>query len=97
MGKRFSRCTDPELTHGSTILLSIPDVSFNAHDPEHGIGIERHSGVPNSIYGGRVDCKLLTNSKQLPAFPLEAVREIEPRHQRWEARVLPLCHCGPSN
>ena len=40
-------------------------------------------------------CKLPTNSKQLPAFPLEAVPGIEPRPQRWEARVLPLCHRGP--
>ena len=39
-------------------------------------------------------CKLPTNGKQLPDFPLEAVPGIEPRHQRWEARVLPLCHCG---
>ena len=35
-------------------------------------------------------CKLLTKSKQLPAFPLEAVPGIEPQPQRWEARVLPL-------
>ena len=41
-------------------------------------------------------CKLLTNGKQLPAFPLEAMPGIEPRPQRWEARVLPLCHLGPS-
>ena len=41
-------------------------------------------------------CKLPTNGKQLPAFPLEAVPGIEPRPQRWEARVLPLCHCGPN-
>ena len=40
-------------------------------------------------------CKLPTNGKQLPAFPLEAVTGIEPRTQRWEARVLPLCHRGP--
>ena len=40
-------------------------------------------------------CKLPTNGKQLPAFPLEAVPGIKPRPQRWEARVLPLCHCGP--
>ena len=40
-------------------------------------------------------CKLPTNGKQLPAFPLEAMPGIEPRPQRWEARVLPLCHCGP--
>ena len=40
-------------------------------------------------------CKLPTNGKQLPAFLLEAVPGIEPRPQRWEARVLPLCHRGP--
>ena len=31
-------------------------------------------------------CKLPTNGKQLPAFPLEAVLGIEPWPQRWEAR-----------
>ena len=40
-------------------------------------------------------CKLPTNGKQLPAFPLEAVPGIEPRPPRWEARVLPLCHRDP--
>ena len=40
-------------------------------------------------------CKLPTNGKQLPAFPHKALTGIEPRPQRWEARVLPLCHCGP--
>ena len=40
-------------------------------------------------------CKLPTNGKQLPAFPLQAVTGIEPRPQRWEARVLPLCHRSP--
>ena len=40
-------------------------------------------------------CKLPTNGKPLPAFPLKAVTGIEPRPQRWEARVLPLCHRGP--
>ena len=40
--------------------------------------------------------KLPTNGKQLPAFPLEAMTGIEPRPQRWEARVLPLCHRCPS-
>ena len=34
-------------------------------------------------------CKLPTNGKQLPAFPLEAVPGFQPRPQRWEARVLP--------
>ena len=32
-------------------------------------------------------CKLPTNGKQLPAFPLEPVPGIETRPQRWEARV----------
>ena len=36
-------------------------------------------------------CKLPTNSKQLPAFPLKVGPETKPRSQRWEARVLPLC------
>ena len=40
-------------------------------------------------------CKLPTNGKQLPAFPIEVVRGTEPWPQRWEGRVLPLCHCGP--
>ena len=40
-------------------------------------------------------CKLLTNSKQLPGFPLEAMPGTEPRPQSCEARVLPLCHCAP--
>ena len=44
---------------------------------------------------GVLYCKLPTNGKQLPAFPFEAVPGIEPRPQRWEARVLPLCHHGP--
>ena len=39
-------------------------------------------------------CKLLSNSKQLPAFPLETVPGTKPRSQRWEARVLPFCHRG---
>ena len=30
-------------------------------------------------------CKLPTDGKQLPAFPLEAVLGTEPRPQRWEA------------
>ena len=42
-----------------------------------------------------VYCKLPTNSKQLPAFPLKVVTGIEPRPQRWEARVLPPCHRAP--
>ena len=40
-------------------------------------------------------CKLPTNGKQLPAFPLEAGPGTEPRPQRWEARVLPLRHRAP--
>ena len=41
-------------------------------------------------------CKLLTNGKQLPVFPLEVGPGTETQSQRWEARVLPLCHCVPS-
>ena len=41
-----------------------------------------------------VYCKLPTNGKQLPAFPLKAITGIEPWPQMWEARVLPLCHHG---
>ena len=44
-----------------------------------------------------VYCKLPTNGKQLPAFPLKAITGIEPQPQRWEARVLPVCHRGPSS
>ena len=40
-------------------------------------------------------CKLPTNGRQLPAFPHKALTGIEPQPQRWEARVLPLCHRGP--
>ena len=40
-------------------------------------------------------CKLPTNGKQLPAFPLEAMPGTNPQSQRWEPRVLPLCHHGP--
>ena len=39
--------------------------------------------------------QLPTNGKQLPAFPLETVLGTEPRPQKWEARVLPLCHRAP--
>ena len=34
-----------------------------------------------------VYCKLPTNGKQLPAFPLEVVLGTEPWPQTWEARV----------
>ena len=40
-------------------------------------------------------CKVPTNGKELTSFPLEVGTGTEPRPQRWEARVLPLCHCGP--
>ena len=35
-------------------------------------------------------CKLPTNGKQLPAFPLEAMTGTEPRPQRWEVSVTIL-------
>ena len=37
-----------------------------------------------------VYCKLPTNGKQLPAFPLRAITGIEPRPQRWEVSVTTL-------
>ena len=40
-------------------------------------------------------CKVPNNGKQIPAFPLEAMPGTEPRPQRWEIRVLPLCHLDP--
>ena len=40
-------------------------------------------------------CKLLTNGKQLPAFPLEVRPGTELRSQRWGARLLPFCHRDP--
>ena len=40
-------------------------------------------------------CKLSTNGRQLPAFPLAVGLGTEPRPQRWEARVLPLYNHGP--
>ena len=40
-------------------------------------------------------CKLPTKGKQLPAFPLEVRPGFQLRSQRWEARMLPLCHHGP--
>ena len=40
-------------------------------------------------------CKLPTNGKLLPTFPLQSMMGIEPRPQRWDARVLPLCDCAP--
>ena len=39
--------------------------------------------------------RLLTNDKQLPAFPLEVRLRTELRSQRWEARMLPFCHNNP--
>ena len=40
-------------------------------------------------------CKLPSISKQLPAFLIEVGLGTELRSQRWEARLLPLCHRGP--
>ena len=40
-------------------------------------------------------CKLSSNDKQLPAFPLEVRPGTELRSQRQEVRVLPLCQHGP--
>ena len=42
-------------------------------------------------------CKFPTNGKQLPVFLLEVKPATEPQSQRWEVRVLPLCHNGPQD
>ena len=34
-----------------------------------------------------VNCRVPTNGKQLPAFPLEVGEGTKPRFQRWEVRV----------
>ena len=41
-------------------------------------------------------CKLPTISKQLPTFP-HKVLGLNHQPQRWEARMLPLCHRSPQN
>ena len=49
-----------------------------------------------STYSSSGFCTVSSNnSKQLPAFPLEAMSGTEHRPQRREARVLRLCHHGP--
>ena len=42
-------------------------------------------------------CKLQTNGKQLPAFPLEVRPGTERQSQRWEGRVVPLYNRGPNS
>ena len=42
----------PQPTNGS---VTLPVDSSIAHDPEHGIGSERHSRVISSGLGGRVE------------------------------------------
>ena len=54
-------------------------------------------GEETSTYSLSEFCKLVTNSKPLPAFPLEAMPGTEPLPQRWEARVSPLSHHGPTH
>ena len=40
-------------------------------------------------------CKVPTDGKQLPAFPVELGPGYELRSQRWEARVTTLPPCSP--
>ena len=42
-----------------------------------------------------VYCKLPTNGKQLPAFPLKAVTGIEPRPQRWDVHLTNTSTMAP--
>ena len=67
--------------------LTLTYISFSSfcgrRKPVHTVGVKvLHSNLP-------------TNGKQLPAFPFEVWLGFELRSQRWEARVLPLCHRGP--
>ena len=57
------------------------------------VGRAEETSTYSSLGLCSVNCR--PTAKQLPAFPLKAVTGIEPRPQRWEARVLPLCHRGP--
>ena len=80
---------------GSTVLRFLFDLFEVLHRFQHCTG-----HITTGSWKGRGNqyiqfvrvlyCKLLTNGKQLPAFPHEAVPGIEPWPQRWEARVLPL-------
>ena len=87
------------LRHQDTTVISLLPVGFFLRRFQHCTGhitTGSWKGRGNQyIQFVRVLYKLPTNSKQLPAFPLEAVTGIEPQPQRWEARVLPLCHRGP--
>ena len=58
------------------------------------VGRAEETSTYSSLGFCTVNCR--PNGKQLPAFPLEAVLGTEPRPQKWEARVLPLCHRGPN-
>ena len=42
-------------------------------------------------------CKLPTNGKQLPAFPLKAMMGIEPRPQRWRQKCYHSATMAPSS
>ena len=53
---------------------------------------EETSAYSSSVFC-TVNCRLMASN--YTAFPFEAVPGIEPRPQRWEVRVSPLCHRGP--
>ena len=84
------------------IITLNPTCNFHPYDRSY----RQPFNIQNADWKGRGNqyfqfvrvlyCKLPTNGKQLPAFPREAVPGTEPRPQRWEARVLPLCHRGPA-
>ena len=57
------------------------------------VGRAEETSTYSSLGFCTVNCR--PTPKQLPALPLAAMTGIEPRLQRWEARVLPLCHRGP--
>ena len=77
-----------------TSILSVTKISSN--QKKNMTGSWKGRGNQYIEFARVLYCKLPTNGKQLPAFPHKALTGIEPRPQRWEARVLPLCRHGPS-
>ena len=83
-------------THSLMFIYLVGVLSHFQHSTGHiTMGSRKGRGNQYTQLVKVLYCKLPTNGKQLPAFPLEAVPGTEAWPQRWETRVLPLCHCGP--
>ena len=93
--RRFQHCTG-HITTGSWKVCLFGVLRRFQHWTGHiTTGSWKGRGNQYIEFARVVYCKLPTNGKQLPAFPLMAMTGIEPRPKRWEASVLPLCHRGP--